>query len=56
MDSENKPYNINELADKWLKGTITPEERVYFEAWYAGFNDEELIMSNSKYTSATQMR
>lgn len=55
MDSENKPYNINQLADKWLKGTITPEELVYFEAWYAGFNDEELIMSDSKYTSASQM-
>ncbi|SHN21276.1 FecR family protein [Mucilaginibacter sp. OK098] len=56
MDSENKPYNINQLADKWLKGTITPEERVYFETWYAGFNDEELIMSDSKYTSTGQMR
>jgi ferric-dicitrate binding protein FerR (iron transport regulator) len=25
---------INELADKWLKGTITEEEKQYFEDWY----------------------
>jgi len=25
---------IGELADKWLKGTITEEEKKYFEDWY----------------------
>ena len=25
---------INELADKWMKGTITEEEKQYFEDWY----------------------
>ncbi|MEL7586452.1 MAG: FecR domain-containing protein [Prolixibacteraceae bacterium] len=25
---------IDELADKWLKGTITEEEKQYFEGWY----------------------
>lgn len=25
---------LNELADKWLKGTITPEERALLDQWY----------------------
>ncbi|MCG8377446.1 MAG: FecR domain-containing protein, partial [Chlorobiales bacterium] len=31
MTDKNKIY---ELADKWLKGTITEEEKKYFEQWY----------------------
>src|SRR5882757_6227614 len=49
-------FNPKELAHKWLEGTLTPEEKLWFEEWYANFNDEELLFSDSKYTSADQIR
>ena len=35
-------YNIRELAAKWMDGTITPEEKARFEAWYNQFDFSEL--------------
>jgi len=45
-----KPYfamkettnEIRELAAKWMDGTITPEEKEKFEAWYNGLDFSEL--------------
>jgi transmembrane sensor len=45
-----KPYfamreptdDIRELAAKWMDGTITPEEKARFEAWYNGLDFSEL--------------
>jgi ferric-dicitrate binding protein FerR (iron transport regulator) len=36
-----KPYNthIQELAEKWLNGTITPDEEKEFATWYNQFDD-----------------
>jgi transmembrane sensor len=48
-------FNPEKLAHKWLEGTLTPEEKSRFEQWYADFNDEELLLSDSKYTSAHQI-
>jgi transmembrane sensor len=28
-----------ELAEKWLNGTITPEEEMDFDLWYNSFQD-----------------
>ncbi|MDR6941186.1 FecR family protein [Mucilaginibacter pocheonensis] len=53
---DNSSFNPQELAHKWLAGTLTPEERSRFEQWYADFNDEELLLSDSKYTTADQIR
>lgn len=39
MNSGQPKYDINELASKWLSGTLTPEEKAYYEKWYAGFDD-----------------
>jgi transmembrane sensor len=36
------PYEIRELAAKWMDGTITPEEKARFEAWYNGLDFAEL--------------
>lgn len=41
MDNGRPQYDIKELADKWLKGTITPEEKAYYENWYKSFDDSE---------------
>jgi transmembrane sensor len=54
MDSNS--FSPEELAHKWLAGTLTPDEKLRFEQWYADFNDEELLLSNSQYTSAEQIR
>jgi len=54
MDSNS--FNPEELAHKWVTGTLTPDEKLRFEQWYADFNDEELLISDSQYTSAGQIR
>ncbi|WP_419701434.1 FecR family protein [Mucilaginibacter sp. NFX135] len=54
MDSNS--FNPEELAHKWLTGTLTPDEKSRFEQWYADFNDEELLLSNGRYTSTEQIR
>lgn len=52
-----KPSNqIKELASKWQSGTLTPEEKIRFDKWYHSFNDEELLLSGSKYTDAPQLK
>ena len=38
------PKYINELAEKWLAGTITAEEKKTFDEWYNGFDFTELEM------------
>jgi transmembrane sensor len=53
---DNNSFNPEELAHKWLEGTLTPEEKSRFEQWYADFNDEELLLADSKYTSADEIR
>ena len=54
MDSNS--FNPEELAHKWLTGTLTPDEKLRFEQWYADFNDEELLLSDGQYTSTEQIR
>ncbi|MGN8069656.1 FecR family protein [Mucilaginibacter sp. SG564] len=54
MDSNS--FNPEELAHKWLTGTLSPDEKLRFEQWYADFNDEELLLSDSRYTSTEQIR
>lgn len=56
MEEPKPKYDLNELAEKWLSGTISPEERAYFEAWYGGFDDENLTLQDSKYTDREQLR
>ncbi|MDN3547264.1 FecR family protein [Mucilaginibacter aquaedulcis] len=51
----NKSFNPQELAHKWLAGTLTPDEKLRFEEWYADFNDEELLITNSHYNSTEEM-
>jgi ferric-dicitrate binding protein FerR (iron transport regulator) len=55
VENEQPKYNINEIADKWLKGTITPEEQAYYEKWYGSFDDTETHFKNSTSTSADEL-
>lgn len=54
MDNQN--YDPAELAHKWEQGTISPEERTWFEQWYASFNDEEVLIGHSRYSAPEQIR
>jgi hypothetical protein len=52
----DRQYMI-ELADKWLKGTITPEEELEFDKWYDHFaDDKDLNMEVSFAESPEALR
>lgn len=39
MHEKDKASNYQELAEKWLNGTITPEEEIVFNEWYHSSHD-----------------
>lgn len=39
-------YDVRELAAKWMDGTITPEEKVWLEAWYNGLDFSTLELQD----------
>src|ERR1700679_1876569 len=43
----DQPYSnrILELADKWIGGSITEPEKQELFAWYARFDDQELLLA-----------
>src|ERR1700731_2219375 len=43
----DQPYSekIPELADKWINGSITEPEKQELFAWYARFDDSELLLA-----------
>lgn len=51
----NQPYSrkMLELAEKWLHGSITDQEKEMFTEWYNHFNDEELLLT-PKYQPVIQ--
>ncbi|MEH3114305.1 FecR family protein [Pedobacter terrae] len=55
MDQRYKNYSIPEIAYKWQKGTATPEEKAFYEQWYASFNDEELDLRETNYTGFDEL-
>lgn len=56
--ANNKNNNLNpeELAKKYLNGTITPEEQARFEDWYADFDDEKVELDCSRYNSIEELK
>lgn len=44
---ENKEY-LQQLAEKWKKGTISPEEQIEFNQWYDSFDDSILEDTKAK--------
>lgn len=55
LENAQPEYNIHELAAKWVNGTITAEEKVYYEKWYADFNDAETTVYDSSITSSAEL-
>ncbi|HEY0177666.1 MAG TPA: FecR domain-containing protein, partial [Pedobacter sp.] len=55
MEQTQPEYNIHELAAKWVNGTITSEEKIYYEKWYAAFNDAETTVYDSKIGSSVEL-
>jgi len=49
-------FNIQELAEKWAQGKLTPEEKAYLEQWYAGFNDEDITLTDSDHENTEALR
>nr|WP_121271026.1 FecR family protein [Pedobacter schmidteae] len=56
MDLNNNKYNVEILAEKWANGTITNDERVWFENWYHAFDDSEVNIADSKHASAAALK
>ena len=54
MHQENKRYS--ELAEKWLKGTITEEERNEFSEWYDNTDNEILNIPHDFAGSEEELR
>lgn len=56
MNTNRNTDYFKELADKWVQGTIEKEECAYFESWYHSFNDEQLILPDSRHASAEALK
>ncbi len=56
MVNEQNIYDPSVLAEKWLNGTISDDERRWFENWYVSFNDEDIELESSKYRNTEQFR
>ena len=50
------PEQISSLADKLLKGTISPEERILFETWYNTLPEEKVEWNDDEVHSARELQ
>lgn len=50
------PEQISSLADKLLKGTISPEEKVLFENWYNTLPEEKVEWEDDEVNSARELQ
>lgn len=56
MSTQDHTQYLNELAYKWLKGSISKEEKKYFENWYASLDDTEVILNDWQYKNKFQLK
>ncbi len=56
MSKQTQAQYIKELAYKWSIGTISPEEKKYFEEWYASFDDAEAIIESQKHKDLASLK
>ena len=47
MDSHQHEDRYKELAEKWINGTITVNERIEFSAWYNAGQDDMIVLPSS---------
>jgi len=55
VENGQPKYDITELADKWLKGTITPEEKAWYEQWYRTFDDSQTQVTTGSAAAADEI-
>ncbi|WP_343532794.1 FecR domain-containing protein [Pedobacter sp.] len=55
MESKNEHNYIQEIANKRLNGTATPEEIDFYERWYASFDDGELELNVANKLDSEQL-
>ncbi len=53
-----KPYSreMEELSEKWMNGTITPEERDRLFEWFESFDDSELVLDPGRARVFQQLK
>ncbi len=56
MKFNNIPRRYQELAQKWLDGSATPEEKQEFDNWYRENSDEELSVPDSRGANDEEYR
>lgn len=56
MDNQTNKDDIKQLARKWMQGSLSPDEEAYFERWYRSFNDEEVVLDDSRYRNPLQLK
>jgi hypothetical protein len=50
------PEQISSLAEKLLKGTISPEEKILFENWYNTLPEEKVEWDDNEVNSARELQ
>lgn len=56
MALDQEKFNIQEIADKWVLGSITETEKEFFDVWYQSFNDEQAVIAGSKYQAEALLK
>ncbi len=56
MEFKHIPRRYLELAQKWLDGSATPEEKQEFDDWYRASQDEELSVPDSRGSNEDEYR
>ncbi|PST84320.1 hypothetical protein C7T94_06280 [Pedobacter yulinensis] len=56
MSQKDSRYDIHDLSDKFLKGTLSEAERAWFEEWYSSFDDSLLEVYESRYPNRKTLR
>ncbi len=56
MEFKHIPRRYLELAQKWLDGSATPEEKQEFDNWYRDSQDEELSVPDSRGNNDDEYR
>src|SRR5579871_77457 len=53
-----RPYSpeMLDLAEKWIQGTITPEEKALLFEWYDCFDDTELSVELEQAAALSRMK
>ncbi|SEN92770.1 FecR family protein [bacterium A37T11] len=56
MAQEKDRQHLQDLAHKWLKGTITPSEQQEFDHWFSQLEDDPIYIPSNLANSSKAMR